>query len=276
MRDFFCIFVASNYVHMLTMNKSIRYGAVLLLLFVMPFAAFSEEAVMHRVLFHSGRVVVGEIVLRNDEVVIVKDSYGAKFQFPMSDVVEITEVIDQEASEKHEEEVVSRKVSNVKRTSLGLRVVGGVASMGGGSIGGVIGADARLGANNLAGKHIFLGGQVGYRLLLMGAGERKPSIIPISAALELPLTEGTHVPMVGANIGYGIGTGGVLGGVNAGMSLAYRYHFSRTGAFHVGVGAEVQQFARYSHQVEVEPGQAFTDEGGRTAVMGVITLGVLF
>ena len=235
---------------------------------------------MHRVLFHSGRVVVGEIVLRNDEVVIVKDSYGVKFQFPMSDVVEITEVIDQEASEKHEEEVVSRKVSNVKRTSLGLRVVGGVASFGGGSLGGVIGADARLGANNLAGRHIFLGGQVGYRLLLMVMDAGKPmrllSIIPISAALELPLTEGTHVPMVGANIGYGIGTGGVLGGVNAGLSLAYRYHFSRTGAFHIGLGAEVQQFARYSHQVQVEPGQTFTDEGGRTAVMGTLTLGVLF
>ena len=42
-------------------------GVVLLV--VLPALAMCEEsAVLHRVLFHSGRVVVGEIVLRNEDV----------------------------------------------------------------------------------------------------------------------------------------------------------------------------------------------------------------
>lgn len=258
------------------MNRTVLRCLIVILLILIPVFAMGEEsAVLHRVLFHSGRVVVGEIVLRNEDVVIVKDSYGSRFQFPMTDVVEITEVNDKETSQKkEEEEITSRKATNVKRTSLGIHVAGGIVNLGG-SIGGAVAADFRLGANNLGGRRIFLGGQVGYRGLMV---EKKVySIIPIDVVTEIPLIQGDHVPMVGANIGYGIGVGGGMrGGVNAGLSFGYRYHFSRTGAFHIGLEAEVQQLAASSHTIEVEPGQKFHSDSGRTAVMGMLTLGILF
>lgn len=251
-----------------------RLLGVVLFVVLPVFAMCEENAVLHRVLFHSGRVVVGEIVLRNEDVVIIKDSYGSRFQFPMSDVVEITEVIDKEASEKHEEEKSSRSMTNIKRTSLGVHVAGGLVNLGG-SMGGAIAADFRLGANNLGGKRIFLGGQVGYRGLMVE--DKVYSIIPIDIVTEIPLRQGDHVPMIGANIGYGIGVGsGMRGGVNAGLAFGYRYHFSRTGAFHIGIEAEVQQLAASSHTIEVEPGQKFHSDSGRTAVMGMLTLGILF
>ena len=143
-----------------------------------------------------------------------------------------------------------------------------------GLTGGAIAADVRLGANNLAGRRIFLGGQVGYRALLLEG--KALSIIPIDVVMELPLMKGEHVPMVGANIGYGVGVAGIRGGVNAGLTLAYRYHFSRTGAFHIGLEAEVQQLSRSPHNVTIEPGQTFLSTEGRTAVMGMLTIGVLF
>ena len=256
-----------------SMNRNALRQLAFLLLFV-PVLAFGEQSTtLHKLLFHSGRVVVGEIVLRNDEVVIVKDSYGSRFQFPMSDVVEITEVIDKDASEKHEEDVASRTITNAKRTSLGIHVAGGLVNLDG-STGGSIAADVRLGANNLGGRRIFLGGQVGYRALLV---EKKTlSIIPIDVVTEIPLMQGNHVPMIGANIGYGIGINNIRGGVNAGLTFGYRYHFSRTGAFHIGLVAEVQQIASMTHVIEVEAGQEFVSVYGRTAVMGMITLGVLF
>lgn len=258
------------------MNRIVLRRLIVILLILIPVFAMGEEsAVLHRVLFHSGRVVVGEIVLRNEDVVIVKDSYGSRFQFPMTDVVEISEVNDKETSQKkEEEEITSRKATNVKRTSLGIHVAGGIVNLGG-SIGGAVAADFRLGANNLGGRRIFLGGQVGYRGLMV---EKKVySIIPIDVVTEIPLIQGDHVPMVGANIGYGIGVGGGMrGGVNAGLSFGYRYHFSRTGAFHIGLEAEVQQLAASSHTIEVEPGQKFHSDSGRTAVMGMLTLGILF
>ena len=255
------------------MNKFLSRLLLLMLLVVSPVLAMGEDGgAMHRVLFRSGRVVVGEIVLRNDEVVIVKDSYGARFQFPMADISEITEIKEEEP-EHTESAKASRSISNAKRTSLGFRVAGGVAAVDG-SVGGALAADLRMGANNIAGRRIFLGGQVGYRALM--AEGKTLSVIPIDAVMELPLMQADHVPMLGANIGYGIGIGGIRGGVNAGLSLAYRYHFSRTGAFHVGVNAEVQQLSSAAHMVTVEPGQTYASTGGRTAVMGMITLGVLF
>ncbi len=234
----------------------------------------SEKAAQYRLLFHSGRVVVGEIVLRNEEVVIIKDAYGTKFQYPMSDIVEITEIIEQPQEQaKNVKDTHSRSMTNTKRTSLGVRVAGGVLCLGN-SVGGAAAVDLRLGANNLGGKRIFLGGQVGYRALI--AESKVLSVIPISAVLELPMTEFQHAPMIGAHIGYGIGVGGIRGGLNTGLAIGYRYHFLRTGAFHIGAEAEVQQLASAAQTITVEPGQDFTSSNGRTAVLVMLTLGVLF
>ena len=245
-----------------------------LMMALLPVLLWGEEAVIHRLQFKSGRAVEGEIVLRNDEVVIVKDSRGARFQYPMSDILEITEVTNEPvADDAQTDDQASRRMTNVKRTSLGLHLAGGVASVGGKS-GAAIAADVMLGANNLAGRRIFLGGQVGYRALI--AGGKTLSIIPIDAVMELPLIAGVHAPMLGANIGYGIGVGGIRGGVNAGLSLAYRYHFSRTGSLHIGIQGELQQLSSVPHTVTVEPGQSFSTGTGQTAVMGMLTFGVLF
>ena len=248
-----------------------------MVLLLSAYAMAQDAPAQYRLVFRSGRVVVGEIVQRNDEVVIVKDAYGARFQYPMTDIQEIEELSNkQPESDSEAEETNSRSVTNVKRTSLGVRLVAGRVSLGDHWYGGVLGADVRLGANNLGGRRIFLGGQVGYRVLLFGADARRPSIIPINVALELPLMDGRHAPMIGANAGYGIGLGGVRGGVNAELTLAYRYHFSRTGSLHIGGGIEVQQFASYPHVVYVDDNQPFTSDGGRTALMGLVSFGILF
>lgn len=272
------------------MQKSVIHFVFLALLMFMPMAVSSQvpmatpdgvsrpvsRPAQYRLLFRSGRVVVGEIVLRNEDVVIVKDGYGTRFQYPMTDITEITEIVDRPPSNGDQAAGAgsqkSRSMTNAKRTSLGIRAAGGVVSVDG-KTGGVIVADARLGANNLGGKRIFLGGQVGYRALMVES--KVLSVIPIAAVLELPLTDTDHAPMIGANIGYGIGIGGIRGGVNAGLTLAYRYHFTRTGSMHIGLGAEVQQLAKAPHNVTVDS-ETFLWEGGRTAVMGLITLGVLF
>ena len=256
------------------MKNSGLHVLALLLLLAVPMAGLCGQYRLH---FRSGRVVVGEIVLRNEDVVVVTDSYGARFQFPMTDIIEITEIVEQQPADGSQASDVgsrkSRSVTNIKRTSLGVRAAGGLVSVDG-KTGGAVAADFRLGANNIANRRIFLGGQVGYRALMVE--QKVLSVIPIDAVLELPMTETDHAPMIGANIGYGIGVGDIRGGVNAGLTLAYRYHFSRTGCMHAGIGAEVQQFTFAPHNVTVDTNQTFTSTGGRTAVMGLITLGVLF
>ena len=98
------------------MNISTRFRLLVLLL-ALPLMVFAEQAVQHKLVFRSGRVVTGEIVLRNEDVVIIKDGYGTRFQFPMSDIVEITELKEEEPDQKPKEDPQSRSVTNVKRTS---------------------------------------------------------------------------------------------------------------------------------------------------------------
>ena len=158
------------------MNHSVSRLLLFVLLFISPVIAMGEDsAALHRLLFRSGRVMVGEIVLRNEEVVVVKDTYGSRFQFPMSDIVEIAELKDDEPQLKQDDKS-SRSVSNIKRTALGIRAAGGVAALDG-SVGGAFAVDLRMGVNSLAGKRIFLGGQVGYRALM--AEGKTLSVIPI-------------------------------------------------------------------------------------------------
>lgn len=245
----------------------------MMLLCLCTMAVCAEDQVPQRLVFRSGRVVVGEIVMQNDEVVIVKDASGARFQYPRTEIVEITAVQDEQPKED-EKETASRSMSNVKKTSMGFRIASGVMYMN--KLPGMsVAADFMIGANNLANKRIFLGGAVGYRALIQAG--KTYSVIPIDAVLELPLLTGSkHAPMIGASAGYGIGVGNFRGGVNAGLSLAYRLHFSRTGSFHVGWQVEVQQLARFPHEQQVAPGQSFATDSGITALSGMLTLGLLF
>ena len=49
------------------MNISTRFRLLVLLL-ALPLMVFAEQAVQHKLVFRSGRVVTGEIVLRNEDV----------------------------------------------------------------------------------------------------------------------------------------------------------------------------------------------------------------
>ena len=257
---------------MVRLMKSVLRLVWIALLCAGCLAAYADEQVMQRLVFRSGRVVVGEIVMQNDDVVIVKDANGARFQYPRTDIVEITAVKDDEPKQE-DKETNSRSVSNVKKTSLGFRLASGVTNING-QVGAAEAVDFMLGANNVGNRRIFLGGAVGYRALI--AGGKVYSVIPIDVAMELPVLTGKHTPMIGAAIGYGIGIGQIRGGVNAGLSLAYRLNFCRTGSFHIGIQTEVQQMAKFYHKEEAAAGQWFDADNGRTAVSGMLTLGVLF
>ena len=57
-----------------------------------PFSAFAQNAVAEKVFLKSGKSYTGEIVLRNDEVLILKLSDGTRFQFAAQDIEKIETV----------------------------------------------------------------------------------------------------------------------------------------------------------------------------------------
>ena len=73
MCDFFCIFA-------LEMKKL----PLIVLLSLLALCAHAET-----LLLHTGARVKGEIVFRNEEVIIIRNADGARFQYPRADVKEI-------------------------------------------------------------------------------------------------------------------------------------------------------------------------------------------
>ena len=61
-----------------------------------PFSAFAQNAVAEKVFLKSGKSYTGEIVLRNDEVLILKLSDGTRFQFAAQDIEKIETVTSEE------------------------------------------------------------------------------------------------------------------------------------------------------------------------------------
>ena len=202
------------------------------------------------VTLRSGQTVSGEVMLQNEEVIIIKTSTGARFQYPMADVLSVLETV-----ESVTDTVVqpAATATSGRKASLVLRLAGGWAGAGG---------DIRIGANNVANKHIFIGGQVGYRALWTGG--KLYHVIPITIAAVIPLMPTKHAPFIGTQIGYGIGLAGSQGGLNAGLSVGYRYQLSSTTAVQIGLYAELQQLAKAKNTIQVED-TPFTESTGRTA-----------
>ena len=76
----------------------------------------------------TGARVRGSIVFRNEEVVIIRDAEGARFQYPTTDIAEIlTEETQNESDETINGQMVNDQMVNSKKASILIEVAGGAA-----------------------------------------------------------------------------------------------------------------------------------------------------
>ncbi len=179
----------------------------------------------------SNEVVIGTIIFQNDDVVVLKDAKGNRFQYPKSEIVSITEATEQPAEEKKEQ--ATRKVN------IGVYAVGG-AVVDNKTWGSMAGGDFMIGASNLLDKHIFLGGGVGYRALIFN--DKTYSLMPLQLYTAIPLLQGKHAPYVGVGLGYGVALNKqYTGGLYAGIDFGWRMQISNRSALLLSAHATFQQ-----------------------------------
>lgn len=190
------------------------------------------------VTLRSGKVVTGQVLVQNEDVVIIRDVNGARFQFPMSDVISVATTDESEKEEtKVEEDEVS---SSGKKAALTLEIGGGMLYEHQSQTGGYMGADLLIGSRSIKNKSITLGGSVGYLGAFLGGDSYH--FLPICIAMRMPLLEGKHAPLIGASMGYGIALGkNYKGGLNAQINVAYRYAMSSKSALTIGLDVRFQQ-----------------------------------
>lgn len=245
-----------------------RKSILLILLFCITFVCAHAETLV----LHTGTRVQGTIVFQNEEVVIIRNAEGARFQYPRADVAEI---ITEESSATSETttEADDTEIKTSKKASILLELAGGAAMIPGEAAGGGFSADLLVGSHHIGDKHIFVGGGLGYHGLFIGA--EKYNFLPIQAALRMPLMESKHAPVFGAALGYGIALSkDYLGGIYADLDFGYRCQLNPRTALAIVAYAQFQQ-ATITNTIIIE-GDGFTHKATRNLITSGLKLALYF
>ena len=223
------------------------------------------------VTLRSGKVMQGTLVMQNDEVLILRDESGARFQFPAAEVVSVAE---EEVVEEQENlpQVKDTKKTSQSRIALRLMTNSSVVIVPGHYTSGGIGVDLWIGSRRIGERRVFLGGGVGFNTAWLP--DRINMYIPLQVVMSMPLTEGKHAPEIGLGFGYGFSAHQTRGGLVAHLALSWRYQFSEKSAMLFGVRASFQ--ADDYPVTETEDGIAYSGMLGRSLVNVGLNLGLEF
>ena len=222
-------------------------------------------------ILRTGARVKGEILFRNEEVVVLRNAEGARFQYPRAEVQEILMV------DPVEEEVVVEEqkdeIKTAKKVSVSLELGGGAACIPNSAVGGGFSVDFLVGSHHIGQRHLFLGAGLGYHGMFIGA--EKYNFLPVQVALRLPLLEQKHAPVFGMALGYGIALSKTYkGGLYASIDFGYRYQINEKSALAVVASAQFQQ-AKIA-AAEIVEGNTFTNYTGRYLVSPELKLVFMF
>ena len=214
------------------------------------------------IVLRTGARVQGTLVFQNEEVVIIRNAEGARFQYPKSDVADILADDTTVESTSSRNDVITNEpeITTSKKASILLEIAAGGAAIPNQSMGAAASADLLVGSHHIGDRHIFVGGGLGYHGVFMG--NDKYNFLPIQAVIRMPFLETKHAPVFGMGIGYGIALSkNYVGGLYAGVDLGYRYQLNPKTALGAVFYTQFQQATmKVTETVEKK---TFTNNTGR-------------
>lgn len=207
-----------------------------ILLSILVFLSISLSAYADVFTLQSGKKISGSVIFENEEVVVVKDASGARFQLP------VKEILSRSQEEEKTEEADEKKTeSNPSKVGILLGISAGGSGIPQSKWGASVNADLLIGAKDLFDQHIFLGGGLGYHANI-GTNNQTYSFLPIMGSASIPLMQGEHAPYLGLSAGYGIALSKAYkGGAYVGLDFGYRYQMQSGKSLQVGAFANFQQ-----------------------------------
>ena len=240
--------------------------------FLIVFLASLLCAHAETIILRTGARVKGTVVFQNEEVVIVRNEEGKRFQYMRSDVEEVLSddaAVEEEAKAEEAEE----DITTPKKASILLEVSCAPAIMVPFSTGGNAGVDFLAGTHHIKDKHIFIGAGIGYHGYFMDGYTY--NFLPIEAKISVPFIEAKHAPLFGLAIGYGIALSkDYVGGIYTDLDFGYRYQINPKSALAVLVFASFQQ-ARLKINETID-GSTYTNRTGRNFVTPGIKFALFF
>lgn len=261
--NFFCIF-ENNFV-LLRKIVSIMKRICLFFLVMLSFLQVTAADLV-AVNLTNGSQVYGELIFENDDVVVLRDQQGRRFQYPKLDVQNIQRQAT--LSTENVQDVV--KAEEPKKVAIRVLAGAGAVTLPKQAWGTDLSAEFQIGTYDLGHRHIFLGGSIGYHGVLLA---QTYSYIPIQVVTSIPLLSGRHSPSVGFGLGYGVSAHHTRGGLCAGVDIDYRYAFGSTSALMVGIYSRFQQDNLttypevYGTSYRLESGHSLVSVGAHFAII---------
>ena len=218
----------------------------------------------------SGKKIVGEVLINNADVVIVRDNEGARFQYPAAEVVSVVEDETSEEQEKPQQE--EKKSQGGKKVTFLLDWGGGGAFVPHDDNGGFFGGELLIGSRYIGQKSIFLGGGLNVECMFMPNATYV--FLPLEVALKVPFLEGKHSPFVGVNLGYGFGVKNCKGGIYTSAEVGWRYVINPRANMYVSLRVQFQQ-ATVTGTTTIDQ-ITFNDNSGRNFVIFGSQFGISF
>lgn len=229
--DFFCIF--ENFFVLL--RKIMTFMKRIFLFLIGIISAWQICAAdLVAVLLTNGVQVNGELLFENEDVIVLRDSQGRRFQYPKSDVRQVNRHVSSIAQSA--EEVTP--IEGPKKVAIRVLAGAGAVTLPKQEWGADVSAEFQIGTYDLGHRHIFLGGSIGYHGVMLN---QTYSYIPIQVVTSIPLLMGRHSPAVGFSVGYGLSAHHTSGGLCAGVDVDYRYEFGVSTALVAGLYTRFQQ-----------------------------------
>lgn len=217
-----------------------------------------------RLTLSNGQTIVGKVLVETDDVVVIKDSEGSRYQYPRS------EIVGREEVETAEVETTAQPSASHKRVGLLVELRGGWATMPSFMQGGEAGASLTIGGYVLSDRRMLLGGQIGYRHLFLSPtdglqNKLSAPFLPIQLSFMLPLTTQPSAPFVMLSAGYAVSLNKARkGGAAADLSLGWRWLTPSEKAVMIALRASLLQTRL--QQYESIDGNKYADNIGRAII----------
>ena len=221
------------------------------------------------VVLKSGSKIQGEIVLKNEDVVIIKKKDGTRFQYPCS---EIQSILD-DSSINTTTDSQKQALAHPRAVAVRVQAHGGAVYLPNIGWGGQIGADLVVGTKKIGSTPILVGGSVGFRTKLIN--DKDYTFIPIQAVVSMPLSTQQHAPYIGMSVGYGCSTSkATKGGICLSASVGWSYQVNNNLALLLSANAEWQN--TQTEIIESIEGEEYKNHKGGNFLSIGATIGIQF
>jgi len=239
----------------------------LFFLFVFSFLIANAQESITKITLKSGAFFQGEVILKNEELIMLKDNTGARFQFALSEI-EKTETVTTEVANTTKPTFVAA-VPNDKFCGQFELSFGNTSARKAFEFKPITQVALAFGNRKSFGKDLFVGLGVGYFRI----GDVNLSLIPATFKIQTYTSKNRTSPFVGFESGYAFSTSkNVTGGLFAKISAGINHRLNSKSSIYAGISAAVYSLS--SRLTETTQNGIYAFDGATT--VNALTLKVGF